>query len=235
MFPASQDVLDRRVSGGITSVDFLWREDPLSEAERCVRSGGEATRCFAFSSVMTHSASGRDTSGDLSRPACWDGFASSESGEDGGGSAPPAPPRGACPQNPLGLPDGFWPVVVPEPDSELVREPRGELRVYQVVAIVNEASLCRAALAEVAGACASVEASDLTPFFEPFIIGENVHLMPLAWDFRVLVVAPDSCYAVDVFPDPELPIEDWFTANLRLGLRFGTSSLPADDPGRCPQ
>lgn len=234
VFPAADNILAVRETNGISSVDFLWQEDPLSEAERCARSHEGPARCFAFRSVAAHSASALGGVGEFSRAACWDGFASTEAGGDGRGSAPPAPPRGTCPQNPLGLPDGFWPVPVPDADSDLVFEPEGELRRYEVVQPVDQDSLCLAALATIAGTCAAVEASELSVAFEPVLIDGKVHLMPLIWDFRVLVVAPESCYAVDVLPDPERALDEWFTASLRLGLRFGTSSLPFDDPGRCP-
>lgn len=234
VFPSAADILAVRETNEISSVDFLWQEDPLSEAEQCVRSREGPTRCFAFRSVAAHSAPALGGEGEFRRAACWDGFASSEAGEDGRGSAPPAPPRGACPQNPLGLPDGFWPVPVPDADSELVFEPEGELRRYEVVQHVDQDSLCRAALATITDTCAAVEASELSLAFEPVIIDGKVHLMPLTWDFRVLVVAPKSCHAVDIFPGPERAPGEWLTTTPRLGLRFGTSSLPRGDPGRCP-
>ena len=220
-YPVAEDVIDRRQSDGFESIDFLWRDDPLADAERCVAAHADPVRCFAFRTLAAHSASALGTGDDIARPTCWDGFASTAGGADGRASAPTAPPRGTCPQDPLGLPDGFWPVVVPAVDSELVLQPDGALRLVEVVQIVSHDSLCAAALAEVTGACATVEASELTVFFEPVIIEERVHLMPLVWDFRVLVVAPDSCYTVDVFPNPELALDEWFTASLRLGLQFG--------------
>ncbi len=57
----------------------------------------------------------------------------------------------------------------------------------------------------------------------------------LRWDFRVLVVAPESCYVVDVAADPEAPLDRWFTASGRLRLQFGSSSLPPGSAERCPE
>ncbi len=141
------------------------------------------------------------------------------------------------PDEPLTLPAGFWPLDLPPTGSTRILEPEGSLYVYDVVQPVNEDTLCASALRAVAGsnACAGITPIDPGVVFEPAMVNGKVHLMPFAWDFRVVVVAPESCYVVDVRADPEAPLSDWFTVPLRVGLRFGTSSLAPDDPTRCPE